>query len=294
MDKCLISVVTVCLNAEKDIGYTVNSILEQDHTDFEYLIKDGGSSDSTLSVAEGYAERFREKGISFRIISERDEGVYDAMNRAAELASGEWIMYMNAGDALFDSGVLSRFASEFSDDTDVIYGDAVYLEKGRYKLLKAGGFQEFKLRNPICHQASIVRTDVLRKYRFDTGYKVSADFDMFLRMYLSGEKRFKRLDDTFGIFLLGGISNELIAEREKEFDRSRVRSGLERVRFPRIQMMKICALYKIRALAVRILGDSFYSEGRGWYAEKEDAVRAKARKADASKPDAVKAGEYDE
>ena len=274
MSNVLITVITVCLNAEKEIGYTVNSILEQDFAGFEYLIKDGGSGDRTVGIAESYAERFGEKNIAFRVVSEKDEGIYDAMNKAADMARGEWVMYMNAGDALFDKNVLTRISSMISADADVIYGDAVYLENGRYKLLRAGSEEDFKYSNPICHQACITRTDAVREFRFYTGYKISADFDMFLRMYGSGDKRFKKIDDTLCVFLLGGTSDDLIFEREKEFDVSRKRNGHKRVPFPRMQIIKFSVLYGIRSLAKKLLGTGFYSERRGWFAEKEKAVAA--------------------
>lgn len=266
--------ITVCLNAEKDIGYTINSILEQDFCGYEYLIKDGGSDDRTISIAESYAQRFREKNIPFRIVCEKDKGIYDAMNRAADIAAGEWVMYMNAGDALFDKTVLTRLSSLISGDADVIYGDAVCMEKGRYKLLRAGSMEDLKYVNPICHQASLVRKDAVREYRFDIGYKISADYDLFLRMYKSGVKRFKKLDETFCIYLLGGTSEKRISEREKEFDDSRKSNGLKRASFPHLQIIRICVVSGIRSLAKKILGNGFYSERRGWYSEKDKAVTA--------------------
>lgn len=272
MRNVLITVITVCLNAEKDIGRTINSILMQDLTGFEYLIKDGGSGDSTLGIAESYSDRFGEKDISFRIVSEKDEGIYDSMNRAAEIASGEWIIYVNAGDELFDEGVLTRLSSVISQESDVIFGDAVYLENGKYKMLKAGNPDEFKCKNPICHQASVSRTELVKKYRFDTRYSIAADFDMFLKMYLSGEIRYKKTDDVIAVFCLGGVSDRQILEREKEFDISRKRNGLKRAHMPRLQMVGICTLYFVRNLAVKILGSGFYSQKRGWYSDRHEAV----------------------
>ena len=99
----LLSIVTVCLNAEQLIGRTIDSVLRQDMDDYEYLIVDGASADRTLAIAESYRPAFDEKGIRYTIVSERDSGIYNAMNKGARLASGEWICYMNAGDAFFRS-----------------------------------------------------------------------------------------------------------------------------------------------------------------------------------------------
>ena len=273
MDKILISVITVCLNAEKEIEYTIESILNQDFADFEYLIKDGQSDDSTLEIAEKYRNRFQEKNIPFRIISEKDEGLYDAMNQAAGCAEGEWIIYINAGDALFDEHVLKCLSSEISGSADVIYGDAVLLENDRYKLLKAGSIERFKNYNPICHQASLTRTEIIRKYSFDPKYEIAADFDLFLKACLSNEKGFKKTDFAFCVFRLGGISSKKIRQREKEFDASRKENGLKRAVFPHLQIFWIVVVDKIRTIAIKILGDQFYSEKRGWYSKRSEVRR---------------------
>ena len=195
------------------------------------------------------------------------------MNKAAAAASGEWIMYINAGDALFDKNVLSRISAEIPDDADVIFGDAVLAENGHCKLLKAGSVRDFKYVNPICHQASLTRRDVVCRLGFDTGYRIAADFDMFLKIALSGEKRFEKLDAPLCIFSLGGISNASVSEREKEFDRSRKANGSDRVPFPGLQIIKNVCTERVRMLAVRLLGERFYSEKRGWYRDKHGAGR---------------------
>ncbi|MBR3041005.1 MAG: glycosyltransferase [Lachnospiraceae bacterium] len=273
MNKTRFSVITVCLNAEKEIEYTINSVLNQDDTDYEYLIKDGQSNDATIEIAEKYRDRFREKNISFRIISEKDEGLYDAMNRSAEYANGEWIMYLNAGDALFDEHVLTRLSSEVSGKYDVIYGNTVLLENGKYKLLKAGETSCFKNYNPICHQSSITRTEIVRKYLFDAKYEIAADFDLFIKIFSADEKSFRKLDDTLCIYRLGGVSSNRVLKREKEFDASRRSNGLKRVAFPHLQITRVVLIEGTRKLAKKILGKNFYSEKRGWYPEKYKAAQ---------------------
>ena len=270
----LISVITVCLNAEKDIEYTINSVLDQDFTDYEYLIMDGGSDDSTIDIAERYRARFREKNISFDMVSEKDEGLYDAMNKAAGHAAGEWIIFINAGDALFDRNVLKNLSAEISDRYDVLYGDAVMLEKGMYKLLRAESVERLRNTNPICHQASITRTKAVRKYSFDSRYKIAADFDLFLKIYLSDADRFKELEMPFCVFKLGGISNSNILLREKEFDASRKMNGMKRVRFPGLLIMAVVVFNMLRDLFKEILGQGYYSQSRGWFNDRYEAVKA--------------------
>ncbi len=271
--KPLISVITVCFNAEKDIEFTIKSILDQDYADFEYLIKDGGSADSTLEIVRKYAGCFEDRNISYRIISESDDGIYDAMNQAAKHAEGEWVIYINAGDALFDEKVLSRLSSELTDECDVLYGNTALLDNNKYKLLSGGDLTMFKKTNPICHQAVLTRTDVVRQYTFNTKYGIAADFDLFLGLYVSGRQRFKRTDTVFSIFRFGGVSNKKILQREKEFNESRKQQGIKRVALPHLQIVWTSLIYLVRRIAIIILGEKFYSARRGWYTDKYELVK---------------------
>lgn len=263
MCKPLISVITVCLNAEEHIENTIKSILNQDCTDYEYLIIDGLSEDSTVDIAGKYSEHFSDKGISFKIISEKDNGVYDAMNKAAGYAQGEWIIYINAGDMLFDECVLKKLSSEISDDADVVYGDAALLENGKYKMLISKPVDAFKTGNPICHQASITKADVIRDNPFDTGYKIASDYDQFLKMYLSGKTRFKKINFTFCYYLLGGLSSNVL-KREMEFAVSRTKNGMKKSLLSNLKILKRVFIDTIRSAAILILGQKFYSNRRGW------------------------------
>ena len=278
MDTNLISVVTVCFNAEKDIEYTIESILNQDYAHYEYLIKDGGSLDSTIQIAEKYKDKFKEKNISFRIVSKIDNGIYDAMNKALEFISGEWVIYINAGDALYDNHTLSKLSEDVSPEYDILYGNAVLTDRGKYKLLKAGVEEDWQKTNPMCHQATLTRTDVVRKFLFDTRYEISADYDLSLRIYLADASRLKRLDYVMSIFMFGGMSDSKIFKREKEFNESRKINGLKRVAFPGLLIFKNVMVYVIRRWATVILKGGFYSKKRGWYSTKTEAAREGARK----------------
>ena len=92
----MLSVITVCYRAGDLIAQTIESVLMQQYTDYEYVFVDGGSKDHTLSVIESYRERFEEKGIRYHVVSEPDQGVYDAMNKGVGEACGQWVLMMNA------------------------------------------------------------------------------------------------------------------------------------------------------------------------------------------------------
>ena len=104
----LFCVVTICYNAENTIKKTIESVLNQNSINYEYIIEDGSSNDSTVEIAESYSEKFKEKGISYKIISKKDDGIYDAMNKAVSVSEGRYVIFMNSDDCFYSKNVLSN------------------------------------------------------------------------------------------------------------------------------------------------------------------------------------------
>ena len=129
--KPLLSIVTVSYNAAESIGNTIRSVARQSWTDFEYLFIDGASKDATVAEIESQREAFASRGIPYRVISEPDRGIYDAMNKAIALAEGQWVLMLNAGDLLAEDTVLERVFREPCDGADVLYGHMVVAEESR-------------------------------------------------------------------------------------------------------------------------------------------------------------------
>ena len=124
------SIITVCMNAEKTIGDTIRTVLEQTCTDVEYIVKDGGSMDETVCIAKSFVTAFEERGISYQIISKPDRGIYDAMNQAVREAKGGWVLYMNAGDLFADRYVLEMVEqSGMLETSDIVCYNGVGSEK---------------------------------------------------------------------------------------------------------------------------------------------------------------------
>lgn len=208
----LISIVTITYNAESEIGVTVQSVAQQSFRNFEHIIVDGASKDNTLFEAKKYAD-------NLRILSERDKGLYDAMNKGMSLAKGEYLIFLNAGDTFADSDTLAAFASvipsskseeggitqdnaliEAEDescfgaysapltdsDPDIIYGDTIIVDEARNYLrprhLSAPPrltVESFSKGMLICHQAFCVKKSLAPKY--DLQYRFSADYDWTLK-----------------------------------------------------------------------------------------------------------------
>ena len=180
MSQIRISVITICLNAAEELPRTIESVLAQDFCDIEYIIKDGGSTDDTNAVIDGYRKKFSEKGIEFKVINEPDTGIYDAMNQGVRQSVGEYINFMNAGDCFYSEHVLSDIAAAISSTSaDIIYGDCAVYEYGRFfKFPKS--IERIEHAMPFSHQSCFARASFLREHPFDTGYRYSADYDFLL------------------------------------------------------------------------------------------------------------------
>lgn len=175
-----LTVATVCFNAEKTIEETIKSVLAQTYQNIEYLIIDGKSTDRTLELIGKYQTDSR-----VRVISERDSGLYDAMNKAASVCGGEYILYMNSGDLFADRRVLADVVPCL--DADIIYGNVIRVRQDGKHLEKYEGkhvvMRLLLMGRMICHQGMFTRADLMRAYRFNEQYTITADYDFVVRAH---------------------------------------------------------------------------------------------------------------
>ena len=180
-----LSVITICYNAADVLTSTIESVLAQDHDDFEYIIQDGESTDDTPNIVESYREKFAARNIRFVYNRVKDGGIYDAMNRGFSSAEGKYINYMNAGDCFYDSTVLSA-VSAVTDrcikPPAIVYGDCAVYEYGMFFMFQkdADRIEEMM---PFSHQTVFARADILRDHPFNTSYRYSADYDFLLTVH---------------------------------------------------------------------------------------------------------------
>ena len=176
-------------------------------TDYEYIIIDGDSTDGTLDIIKRYINIFESKGIQYSYISEADSGIYNAMTKSLKIASGEWILFMNAGDSFFDSHVLENVFSQDYVDYDFVYGDVVLYENNKYKKAFIGSIEDINDQSSICHQGAMTRTETLKEYGFDEKYRFAADYDYMIRLH-KDDKAFKKINYMIAVFSLGGSSTK--------------------------------------------------------------------------------------
>ncbi len=220
MDNPKLTVITVCYEAEQEIERTIRSVLNQTFTGYEYIFKDGGSADQTNELIAFYKPRFEEKGIRVTHVSDRDDGLYDAMNQALKLAKGEWCAFLNAGDYYFGPDTLERvFAREYEET--IVYGNTVEVEAGLAYHLE-GDISRIREKSLICHQSSFIRTDWMKEAGYDTGYRIAADYDFFLKTFMEG-KTFYKLDQYISVFMKDGVSSTNELERVRETEAVRVK-----------------------------------------------------------------------
>lgn len=209
-----ITVVTVSYNAEDCIEKTIRSVLEQTWNDLEYIVIDGGSSDSTPAIISRYADRLA------YWCSERDGGIYFGMNKGISAATGEYTLFMNADDTFVDENAVERIAGFLEGkDADVAYGDFYYVyDYGRY-LRHPKPVEMMACSMAVCHQATLVRTSILKQRPFDTQYRLSADFDMLSDLYLKGA-RFVYMPFPVANMVVGsGMTHENEAKSVAEFQK---------------------------------------------------------------------------
>lgn len=223
-----LSIITVCFNTENTIEKTIKSILKQTFTEFEWVVVDGKSTDGTNEIIKKYIPKLEQKGIKINYSSERDNGIYDAMNKGAQRATGEYLTYMNADDLYYKNNSIERVITILENTSaDIVYGDTCFIKPNGQYIEKAKSIETIIYHLPFCPQAAFVKSELQRQIKFDTQFRISADYDFFLRVYLQGNQ-FQRVEQVVAYFTFGGVSNENLIKTYKEDVAVKVKNGLER------------------------------------------------------------------
>lgn len=201
-NKPLFTVITVVYNGELYLEDTIKSVINQTYDNIEYIIIDGGSTDRTLDIIKKYEDQ-----IDYWV-SEKDAGIYAAMNKGIPLVTGKWINFMNAGDSFSDESVLIDITKDLKDEDKIIYGDVVVqYDKEHTKLVKPNNLSLFYQGMPFCHQSCFIDSDLMKSRRYDLTYKICADFHFFYSVYNADEK-FKYVHRTIALYDYNGISTD--------------------------------------------------------------------------------------
>lgn len=193
-----ITVVTITYNAAAVLQRTLDSVLAQSYPYVEHLIVDGASTDETLTMVAHYREESTETAASHEIVvtSEPDRGIYDAMNKGLQRATGDYIVFLNAGDTLPSTDTLELVMDKAADgvgvlygDTDVVDGEGNFLYHRRLQPPERLTWRSFRQGMLVCHQAFYARTEIARTQLYDLRYRFSADVDWCIRVMKEAERR---------------------------------------------------------------------------------------------------------
>ncbi len=215
-----ISVITVAYNAATDIEQTIQSVLEQTYPHIEYLVLDGASTDNTVNIVKKYETQLKWQ-------SEPDQGLYDAMNKGLQKASGDFVLFMNAGDVFYQNDVLEKVFAQHTPDTDILYGDVMMVsEQGKklglrsqltpHRLPEKLSWKDMRFGMVVSHQAFIARRSIVPAYIENN---LCADIDWVIQCLKKSKKTLNTKTVIAG-FQTGGLSRQ--RHRESLEDRYRV------------------------------------------------------------------------
>ena len=197
----IVTVVTVTYNAEASIRTTIQSIIDQTYSNIELIIIDGNSNDGTNRIIMEY------NNFISHYVSEKDNGIYDAMNKGIKVSNGEYVVFMNAGDTFYSDDTILDIFMSVNDSFDLIYGDSCLLSKTKKRIKKAKKISKPR-RMPICHQAMITSSKFLKSNNFDLKYELASDFDLVYKI-ITMKKKVYYFNKPLCIVTLGGASDVL-------------------------------------------------------------------------------------
>lgn len=213
------SIITCTYNADSVLQRTVDSVAEQTYDNIEHIIVDGCSSDNTMQMVRQYESVSRH---DVKVICEKDHGLYDAMNKGISIATGDFLVFLNAGDCLACNDVIEKMAGQIDEalakgvECGVVYGNTEIVdEEGRSKGMRrlqppeTLTWRSFSNGMLVCHQSFYVRTEITKTIQYDLGYRLSADVDWCIRVMKKAEEQGLSLLNshlTLCRYLEGGMS----------------------------------------------------------------------------------------
>jgi len=209
-----ISIVTISFNAEKDIKKTIKSVVNQTYSNIEYIVIDGKSTDGTIDVIKKHENKISKWS------TEPDEGLYDAMNKGIKNATGDYIIFMNAGDIFHENKTLSKIFDTKENLQDIYYGETIIVDDNnknigmrRLSAPEKLNWKSFKRGMRISHQAFIAKMELVELY--DLQYKFSADFDWCIKI-MKKTTKIKNTNLIICRYLDGGLTKHNLVPSLKE------------------------------------------------------------------------------
>lgn len=209
-----ISIVTVCFNSARTIAKSLSSVRDQTYGNIEHLIIDGKSDDNTIDIIRNYEH-------IATIVSEKDEGIYDAMNKGIKLATGDVVGILNSDDFFTSHTVIEEIASEFRNkNIDALYADVQFVsDRNQHKVVryyssKSWNIERFKYGFMPAHPSFYVKSNLFTQLGYyKTDYQIAADFDLLLRFFTKGDLKYSYLPKPIVTMLTGGASTKSLKSK---------------------------------------------------------------------------------
>lgn len=202
-----ISIITINLNNADGLLQTIKSVISQKNVSYEYIIIDGGSTDNSIEIIKQYSHQIN------YWISEKDSGIYNAMNKGVRESTGDYLIFMNSGDSFYSDDVLFKVCGS-SNNSDIMVGiEWCYRKNFRNKRIPP---QKINLDTcmTIMHQAAFIKRSLLLKYPYDESYKIAGDLKFFCDAFIIENCSYQALNIEVSNFNLEGVSNTLLREPE--------------------------------------------------------------------------------
>lgn len=207
MDDIKVSIVTICKNSEKTIEKTMRSVLCQTYKNIEYIIKDGGSEDDTLKICQSLLEEFEKNGMTMKIISSPDGGIYDAMNKGIDEATGDIVGILNSDDT-YEKDTVRIMAQAFEkEDFDLAFGDIRMVLPSGKTFVKKARLRSYTTSRDWNHPTQFVKRSIYDTYRYRCE-NISDDMDLYFRIKKDGKKIIV-INRVLAQFMMGGVSSNI-------------------------------------------------------------------------------------
>ncbi|MCL6748497.1 glycosyltransferase [Prevotella sp. TCVGH] len=217
------TIITCTYQAEKEVERTLRSVLKQTYKDVEHLIVDGASTDATLRLAQAYVteSQAQNNGHQVMVTSEPDKGLYDAMNKGLKHATGDYVLFLNAGDTFPSESTLTQVAAcaerasvlpgVLYGDTDIVDNEGRFVRHRRLSPPKKLSWKSFMQGMVVCHQAFYARTDLAKQVPYQLKYRYSADVDWCIRVMKMAQKQglpLRNVQTVVANYLDGGMTEK--------------------------------------------------------------------------------------
>lgn len=214
MAQPFLSIITINFNQAKGLKKTITSVIQQTYPNFEYLLIDGGSTDESVEIIKEHESHFQ------YWVSEKDDGIYHAMNKGIAKAKGDFLLFLNSGDVFTSETILETCLTHPEFEGDIIYGDYQF-EKG-FKKYPDILYPTYFMKTSLPHQSTFFRKEVFEQLGlFDESYELGADRAFYIKAFLSNQVVFKHIPCFVTLFDLSGMSNspEFLEKKKAEDDR---------------------------------------------------------------------------